>query len=146
MAIVYGSPQEPIRYESPQEMYSVLRGGAKQYELQKAKKNSKGIKIKLIDAITEPKPFNLPVKNDKGQSVYRYITFEPGVLYKVPDDTFLKVALSRGLTQMAYKESLEQSLKEANIPYEIKVCSSCGGGLKKIKVQIFEVIGDEEHN
>lgn len=129
-----------VYYGSFKEMYSVMRKGAAPYELKKAKKNSKGVKFKLIDAVKEPKGFNLPVKNERGQTVYRFVTLEPGELYKVPDDTFLKALLARGLSEIRHSDSFEKALKEANIPYEIKVCKSCGGGLKKIKVQIIEVI------
>jgi len=131
-----------IRYGSFQEMYHIMRNGAEEGNLEKAKKNSKGVKVRLIDAISEDQHFNLPIKNDKGQTVYRNITFEPGTLYKVPDETFLEALKVRGLTELKHSDGLENALKEAEVPYTIKRCKSCGGGLKKIKVQIFEVIGE----
>lgn len=129
-----------VHYGSFKEMYSVMRKGSTPFELTKAKKNSKGVKVKLIDAITEPKGFNLPVKNERGQTVYRHVTLEPGVTYIAPDETFLEAIKARGLSEIRHSDSFEKALKEAGIPYEIKVCKSCGGGLKKIKVQIIEVI------
>lgn len=130
-----------IRYGSFQEMYQVVRNGAKPVELEKAKKNSKGVKVRLIKAITSPKGFNLPMEMENGKIVTRYITFEPDTTYKVPDETFLKALETRGLSELQYSAEFENALKEEKVPYEIRHCRTCGGGLKKIKVQIFEVTG-----
>lgn len=132
-AIVYGNPQE---------MYNAIRGKYGTHELEIANKNTKGVKVRLIDAISQEQTFNLPIVNDKGKRVYRPVKFSPNTLYKVPDDNFLEILQIRGLTKKKYSVELEEALKKAETPYKIVTCKSCGGGVRKIEVQIFEVIGE----
>ena len=103
-AIVYGNPQE---------MYNAIRGKYGTHELEIAKSNTKGVKVRLIDAISQDQTFNLPIINDKGKRVYRPVKFSPNTLYKVPDDNFLEILQIRGLTKKKYSVELEEALKKA---------------------------------
>ena len=132
-------------YGSFQELLEVKRNRLGSFELPEAKKNSKGEKVKLIDALDEEQTMNLPVKSESGNTVYRPVKFVPGKIYLLPEDdvAFRKALILRGKIKRAYSEDFEQRLKKAGVPHEVIRCKSCGGRVKKIEVQRIEVIGDE---
>ncbi len=133
------------RYDNFQQLLAVKRNRLGSYELEEVKKSSKGIKVKLIDALDEEQVMNLPMKTESGRYVYRPVKFVPGKLYALPKDdvAFRDALIMRGKVKKAYSEPFEQALKKAGVPYEVIKCKSCGGRVKKIEVQRIEVIDGE---
>lgn len=67
-----------------------------------------------------------------------YIRLAPGKVYETDDKAMLDFfrAYKR---KVKYTEEIERALKENNVPYEIEMCRSCGGRIRKIKYQVVEV-------
>lgn len=132
-------------YGSFQEMLSIRRGGFATMELEEASKNYKGIKVKLIDALDKDEVMNLPMKNDRGSTVYRPVKFVPGKVYALPknDVAFREALMMRGKIKKAYSEQFKNALEKAGVPHKVIKCPTCGGKVNKIEVQRIEVIGDE---
>ena len=135
---------EPIIYGSIQEMMQVRRGAPGYVELEKAKKNSKKPRVKLIDVIEDVQSVVLPITAD-GKTAYRSVKFEPGTVYLLPKDDvgFLNTLKERGKIKKQYDSAIEEKLKKAGVEYEVIKCPSCGGKVRKIEYQRFAVIGDE---
>lgn len=130
-----------IQYANFQEMLQVRRGGSGYEELIVAKKNSKQPRVKLIDVIEDTQSVVLP-KTDNGKTAYRSFKFDPGKTYLLPKDDvgFLKTLVERGKIKKQYSAELEEKLKKAGVEYEVVKCPSCGGRVRKIEYQRFEVI------
>lgn len=67
-----------------------------------------------------------------------YIRLVPGKVYETDDEAMLNFfrAYKR---KVRYTKEIERALKENDVPYEIEMCRSCGGKIKKIKYQVVEV-------
>ena len=97
---------------------------------------------KLIDAIKTPQTLNLAetkIANGKPMAVYKPRRFLPGKLYEILDDSLLLKSLKNCTRKAAYSAELEKELKACGVSYEVKMCKSCGGRVKKIEYHIVEV-------
>lgn len=70
-----------------------------------------------------------------------YIRLVPGKVYKTDDEAMLTF-FRNYKRKVRYNSEIERALKENDVPYEIELCRSCGGKVKKIKYQIVEVADD----
>lgn len=93
----------------------------------------------LIEPIKTRTQVNIAEKT-KGYLQYRYIVLDPEQDYPLPEDeTFLK-SLKTAKFRKPYDRALEDVLKAYNIPYELEMCKSCGGRVKKIVYNPIEVV------
>ena len=71
-----------------------------------------------------------------------YIRLAPNTVYKTDDEAMLNFfrAYKR---KVRYTAEIERALKENNVPYEIELCRSCGGKIKKISYRVVEVLDNE---
>lgn len=67
-----------------------------------------------------------------------YVKFVPGKEYKTDDKAMLDF-FRNYKRKVRYNAEIERALKENDVPYEIEMCRSCGGKIKKIKYQVVEV-------
>lgn len=95
---------------------------------------------KLIDAVTESVTLNLPYMKD-GIKVYKFYTLRPGRQYEehIEDPVFVQ-ALVDANKRVTYSPEKEEALKKCGAKYEVKVCKSCGGKVKKIDIWLVEVV------
>ena len=101
-----------------------------EYRLNKAEK----VRV-LINNVAKTK-----VINGKSIVTYsNYINLVPGVVYKTDDEAMLNFFRNYKL-KVRYNAEVERALKENNVPYEIELCRSCGGKIKKISYRPVEVI------
>ena len=101
-----------------------------EYRLNKAEK----VRV-LINNVAKTK-----VINGKSIVTYsNYINLVPGVVYKTDDESMLNF-FRNYKRKVRYNAEVERALKENNVPYEIELCRSCGGKIKKISYRPVEVI------
>lgn len=101
-----------------------------EYRLNKAEK----VRV-LINNVAKTKTIN-------GKSIVtysNYINLVPGVVYKTDDEAMLNF-FRNYKRKVRYNAEVERALKENNVPYEIEMCRSCGGKIKKISYRPVEVI------
>ena len=81
-------------------------------------------------------------KNVNGRNIVTYtnsIKLSPNEVYETEDEAMIQ--WFRGYRRkVRYSKQLENTLKEAGVPYEIELCRSCGGKIKKISYQVVEVM------
>ena len=104
-----------------------------EYRLNKAEKVSV-----TINNVAKTKDIN-------GKSIVtysNYIRLAPNTVYKTDDEAMLNFfrAYKR---KVRYTAEIERALKENNVPYEIEMCRSCGGKIKKISYRVVEVLDNE---
>ena len=83
------------------------------------------------------------VINGKSIVTYsNYIRLAPNTVYKTDDEAMLNFfrAYKR---KVRYTAEIERALKDNNVPYEIELCRSCGGKIKKISYRVVEVLDNE---
>ena len=83
------------------------------------------------------------VINGKSIVTYsNYIRLAPNTVYKTDDEAMLNFfrAYKR---KVRYTAEIERALKDNNVPYEIEMCRSCGGKIKKISYRVVEVLDNE---
>ena len=101
-----------------------------EYRLNKAEK----VRV-LINNVAKTK-----VINGKSVVTYsNYINLVPGVVYKTDDEAMLNF-FRNYKRKVRYNSEIERALKENNVPYEIEMCRSCGGKIKKISYRPVEVM------
>ncbi len=101
-----------------------------EYRLNKAEK----VRV-LINNVAKTK-----VINGKSIVTYsNYINLVPGVVYKTDDEAMLNF-FRNYKRKVRYNAEVERALKENNVPYEIELCRSCGGKIKKISYRPVEVM------
>lgn len=71
-----------------------------------------------------------------------YIKLVPNTLYETDDEAMLNFFRAYKRKER-YNPSLERALKENNVPYEVEMCRSCGGKIKKISYRVVEVLDNE---
>lgn len=82
-------------------------------------------------------------KTTNGHVSYNhYQRLEPGKTYETTDPAQIEY-LKEHKETVRYNKDIENALKKAKVPYEIELCKSCGGRVKKIKYSNVEVIEDE---
>lgn len=105
------------------------------------------MKYRLNKAETVPVTINyLPVtKTIRGRAIVtwdNYIRLAPDKVYE-SDDTAMIDYLRNHKTKARYTSQLESVLKANNVPYEVEMCKSCGGKIKKISYNTVEVYDAE---
>lgn len=101
-----------------------------EYRLNKAEK----VRV-LINNVAKTK-----IINGKSIVTYsNYINLVPGVVYKTDDEAMLNF-FRNYKRKVRYNAEVERALKENGVPYEIEMCRSCGGKIKKISYRPVEVI------
>lgn len=101
------------------------------------------MKYRLNKAESVPVQLNfVPVTktvNGKAIVTYRnYLRLAPGKEYE-SDDTAMLEWLRAYKRKERYSAQLENALKANNVPYEIELCRSCGGKVRKIIYHVVEV-------
>jgi len=71
-----------------------------------------------------------------------YIRLVPDKVYETDDEAMLNFfrAYKR---KVRYTAEIERALQENGVPYEIEMCRSCGGKIKKISYRVVEVLDNE---
>lgn len=81
-------------------------------------------------------------KNVNGRNIVTYtnsIKLAPNEVYETEDEAMIQWFRDYR-RKVRYSKQLENTLKEADVPYEIELCRSCGGKIKKISYQVVEVM------
>lgn len=81
-------------------------------------------------------------KNVNGRNIVTYtnsIKLAPNEVYETEDEAMIQWFRDYR-RKVRYNRQLENTLKEADVPYEIELCRSCGGKIQKISYQVVEVI------
>ena len=68
-----------------------------------------------------------------------YIRLVPGVIYET-DDAAMLTFFRNYKRKVRYTADIERALKENDVPYEVELCRSCGGKIKKISYRVVEVL------
>lgn len=68
-------------------------------------------------------------------TAHRVIRLELGKTYELPDDPYFEESLANKYTEVKYAPKTEEYLKEQGVDYEIILCKSCGGKVKKLKIR-----------
>ena len=122
-----------IVYKSVKEMRAVKNGRVGHYELEETKgKNF----FKLYDLVKSPQT-KLMQTTDKA---YQYVTISPKKHYKLLSDDMMAQISDKFTEKRKYSESLEKTLKDAGMPYEIVKCKTCGGRVRKLEYKTVEVV------
>ena len=101
-----------------------------EYRLNKAEK----VRV-LINNVAKTK-----IINGKSVVTYsNYINLVPGVIYKTDDEAMLNF-FRNYKRKVRYNAELERALTQNDVPFEIEMCKSCGGRIKKISYRPVEVI------
>lgn len=101
------------------------------------------MQYKLISIISIPVTLRMFPKTTNGRTSYNhYIRLEPGKVYETDDPAQIEY-LKGHKEKVRYRPELEKSLKEIGAEYEVIMCKSCGGRVKKIEYRNVEVIADE---
>lgn len=80
--------------------------------------------------------------NGKPKVTYsNYMKLVPGKVYETDDQAMLGF-FKKYRRKVRYNAELERALKEHNVPYEVEMCRSCGGRIKKISYQVVEVFDE----
>lgn len=82
-------------------------------------------------------------KNVNGRNIVTYtnsIKLAPNEVYETEDEAMIQWFRDFGRRKVRYSKQLENTLKEAGVPYEIELCRSCGGKIQKISYQVVEVM------
>lgn len=128
-----------VRYDSIQEMVSVRRNRGKVYYLPTCGDTCSGPKVRLATNFTEEWRTSLPIRNERGQNVWRLTGFIPGEWYQVDDVGLLNILKGKAKVKKAYSQDLENTLKGKGVPYEVVKCKTCGGRVTKIEYSVLEI-------
>ena len=75
-------------------------------------------------------------------SYSHYMRLFPNEIYETSDDAQIEF-LKTHKDKVKYSEALEYALKESGVPYNVIVCKTCGGRVKKIEYSNIEVLENE---
>ena len=81
-------------------------------------------------------------RNINGRTIVTYtnsIKLSPNEVYETEDEAMIEW-FRKHRRKVRYSRSLENALKDANVPYSIELCQSCGGKVQKISYQMVEVM------
>ena len=67
-----------------------------------------------------------------------YLPLSPGKVYETKDEAMINW-LKAYKRKVRYTSQLESALKANDVPYEVELCSSCGGKIRKISYHVIEV-------
>ena len=65
----------------------------------------------------------------------------PGKVYETDDKAMIEF-FKTYKRKVRHTAGIEEALKSANVPYEIELCRSCGGRVKKISYKVVEVLDE----
>ena len=99
-----------------------------------------GKTFKLLDVIKERTQVDV-VYREHGITKYSYIVLDPNVEYEMPNDELFQKSIIGCKFKKPYSRALEEALKANDIPYQVEMCKSCGGRVKKLVYNPMEVIG-----
>lgn len=68
-----------------------------------------------------------------------YIRIAPNEVLKTDDEALINF-LKQYKRKVRYNAETERALKENKVPYDIEMCRSCGGKVKKISYKVVEVL------
>ena len=96
---------------------------------------------KLIDAIDVPKNFSI-TERVNGYTKYRSIRLLPHKKYDIDELPNREVLeqLKKATDKIRYTPKYEEALKACGASYELKMCPTCGGKVKKIVYHVVEVV------
>lgn len=101
------------------------------------------MQYRLIEIEKIPVTLRMFPKTTNGRTSYNhYQRLEPGKTYET-DDPAQMAYLKAHTEKVRYNAALETALKGAGIEYNVEMCKSCGGRVKKIEYHNIEVIEDE---
>ncbi len=122
-----------IVYKSLKEMRAVSSGKVGTFELSETKAKSY---FKLCDLVKSAQR-KLIQTSDR---TYQYVTLEPGKHYKLLSDEMMAQITEKFKEKRKYSAELERTLKDAGMDYEIVLCKTCGGRVKKLEYATVEVV------
>lgn len=104
-------------------------------------------KYRLNEAENVPITINMVAKTKvvNGREVVTYSNYMrlvPGTVYQTDDEAMLNYFRNYKV-KVRYNAELERALKLHNVPYEVEMCRSCGGRVKKISYHPVEVMDNE---
>lgn len=73
-----------------------------------------------------------------GKIFHKLIRIEKGKTYELGD--YDEESLTDRITEVRYTKEAEQYLIDEGVDYDIKICRSCGGKKKKLKVKTVEIL------
>lgn len=95
---------------------------------------------KLVSVIDNVITINV-AESRNGHTHYGHLKLEPNKIYTTDGDTILENSLRKYELKKVYTEQLENALKQAGVPYEVKMCRQCGGRKRNLfynPVEVFE--------
>lgn len=122
-----------IVYKSLKEMRAVSTGKVGYFELEETKAKSY---FKLYDLVKSPQT-KLVQTTDRA---YQYVTIKPDTHYKLLSDEMMAQITDKFKEKRKYSESLERTLKDAGMEYEVVLCKTCGGRTRKLEYKTVEVV------
>ncbi len=114
-------------------MRSVNSGKVGYFELDETKGKNY---FKLYDLVKSPQT-KLIQTTDKA---YQYVTLKPNKHYKLLSDEMMEQISEKFKEKVKYSDSLERTLKDAGMEYEVVKCRTCGGRVKKLEYKTVEVV------
>lgn len=101
-------------------------------------------KYRLNKAEKVPITINMVAKTKKinGRDVVTYSNYMrlvPGVEYKTDDEAMVNFFRNYKV-KIRYNAETERALLQNKVPYDIEMCKSCGGRIKKISYHPVEVL------
>lgn len=128
------------RYDSFDELWNRLKGRVPEIQLVESAGDSDLMKYRLNEVVTSPTTFYLQRTADSGRTKWGSVRLDPGKLYETDDPVFLQSLAVKGYVKVPYNEKLEQKLTELGKEFEVELCKSCGGRVKKIHYHAIEVL------
>lgn len=95
---------------------------------------------RLVSVIDNTITINVATTKN-GHTHYGHLQLEPNKTYTTNGDVILEKSLREYQLKKVYNAELEEALKRANIPYEVKLCPQCGGRKRNLfynPVEVFE--------
>lgn len=122
-----------IVYKSLKEMRAVSSGRVGTYELDETKAKSY---FKLCDLVKSPQRKLIQT----GEKTYQYVTLKPGKHYKLLSDEMMAQLTEKFKEKRKYSVELERTLEDAGMDFEVVLCKTCGGRVKKLEYKTVEVV------
>ena len=122
-----------VVYKSVKEMRSINSGKVGYFELAETKGKNY---FKLYDLVKSPQT-KLIQTTDRA---YQYVTLKPGKHYKLLSYEMMEQISDKFKEKVKYSDSLEKTLKDAGMEYEVVKCRTCGGRVRKLEYKTVEVV------
>lgn len=97
-------------------------------------------KYRLNEVINVPTTFYIQQTSGTGRIKWGSLRLDPGVVYESSDERLIGSLMQRSYMKVAYNEKLEARLKELGKEYDVEICKSCGGRVKKIRYHAVEIV------